>query len=306
VQVTRDGGATWSNVAANVPGVPGGTWVSRVVASRYDAETAYVSFDGHRRADRRPYVFKTTDLGLTWSAAMEGIPAGSPVHVVTEDPVNPALLFAGTEFGAYYSLDAGGSWSSLRLDMPTVAVHDLVVHGRDGDLVAATHGRGIWILDDITALQQATSDALVQDAFLFESRTATQWTDQSRGGFYGDFVYHGENPPDAALIHFHVREARPVEVEIRDLTGELRHTASIDAHAGINRYAWNMRFGGGQRARGAFAQEASGRRGGGRGRRGRGRGGPRAEPGTYRVVLRVGELELSGTLSVRRDPLLDR
>ena len=168
----------------------------------------------------------TTDYGKTWTSIAGGIPDGQPVYVIREDPKNRNLLFLGTEFGVFFSVDAGKQWSSLKLNMPTVAFHDLLIHPRDNDLIAATHGRGIWILDDISALQQATPQVLASDAQLFDaSRPATRWLRIQRGGYgRGDLYFKGENPPAGGLVHYFLKAAPqgPATVEITD--GDQRKT----------------------------------------------------------------------------------
>ncbi|MGZ5554309.1 MAG: WD40/YVTN/BNR-like repeat-containing protein [Candidatus Aminicenantales bacterium] len=247
VQLTKNDGVTWTNVRPAIKGVPPGLWCSRVEASHFDDATCYVTFDGHRSDDFHPYVFKTADFGKTWTSISAGIPEGQPVYVIREDPVNKSLLFLGTEFGAFFSLDGGASWSSLLLNMPTVAFHDLLIQHRDGDLLAATHGRGIWILDDISALRKATEGILGQDAFLFEpSKPGTRWLRIARGGYgRGDLFFKGQNPPEGAPINFYVK-AKPdatATLEIADPSSTLKTTYILDAaEAGINRLVWDMRF----------------------------------------------------------------
>ncbi len=247
VQVTRNGGATWANVRPNIKGVPPGIWCSRVEASRFDDGTCYATFDGHRSDDFHPYVFKTADFGKTWTAIAAGIPDGQSVYVIREDLVNKDLLFLGTEFSVFFSRDAGATWSSLLLNMPTVAFHDLVIHPRDHDLIAATHGRGIWILDDITALRKATGDVVKQDAALFEpAKPGTRWLRVQRGGYgRGDLFFKGENPPDGALLHFYVKAKpeAPATLEVADPAGTAKTTYILDdLGPGIGRVAWDLRF----------------------------------------------------------------
>ncbi len=247
VQVTQNGGVKWTNVGANISGVPENTWVSRVEASRFDEGTCYVTFDGHRSDDFHPYVFKTEDYGKTWTNITNNIPDGHAVYVIREDPVNKNLLFVGTEFDVFVSWNGGKSWADLSLNMPTVAFHDLVIHPREHDLIAGTHGRGIWILDDISALRQATDDVLAEDAALFETdRPGTQWLRLSRGGYgRGNLFFQGENPPQGALINYYLK-AKPdtsASLEIMDITGNLKTTYLLDeAEAGIGRIEWDMRF----------------------------------------------------------------
>ena len=261
VQLTRNDGAAWTNITANFtdmktgkpkPGItgarfPAGLWCSRVEASHFDDGTCYVTFDGHRSDDFRPYVFKTTDFGKTWTSITAGIPDNQPVYVIREDPVNKNLLFLGTEFGAFFSRDGGLSWASLNLNLPTVAVHDLLIQPRDNDLIAATHGRGIWILDDITALRQASDGVLGQDAYVFEpGKPGTRWLRISRGGYgRGDLFFKGENPPEGALVNYYLK-AKPDAAATLEISDPLSQAKTVfildDAQAGINRIVWDFRF----------------------------------------------------------------
>ncbi|MCI0435119.1 MAG: hypothetical protein L0271_15980 [Gemmatimonadetes bacterium] len=329
VQLTRDGGRTWTNVRTNVPGVPTHRWVSRVEASNYDPARAYISFDGHRSDDFRPYVFRTTDYGRTWTSLAAGLPQNHPVYVVREDPKNPDLLFAGTEFALFATVDGGRSWHRLMNGFPTVPVHDLVIHPRDNDLVAGTHGRGIWILDDITPLQQLTPAVLAADVHLFENRVSTRWHGMSRGATRGQFLFMGRNPlsiqqqnpsnnaPDltnTASIAFYLRNAPagPVNLEISSMDGQQTVTLPVQARQGINVFRWNLRFVAPQQDVAGQGRGAGGGRGavagGGRGRGGfgggRGGGAPEVAAGTYRVRLTAGGTTREGTVTVRDDPEL--
>ncbi len=247
VQLTRNAGATWTNVRDNVPDVPQGLWVSRVEASHFNDGTCYLTFDGHRSDNFKPYVFKTTDYGKTWTNIVANLPDGQPVYVIREDPKNRNLLFLGTEFAVYYSRNSGGTWTNMSLNMPTVAFHDLLIHPRDNDLIAATHGRGLWILDDISALEQTTDTVADSDAYLYDNkRPGTQWLRIQRGGYgRGDLFFRGENPPQGGLIHYYLKAgpSSPVTLEITDPTGQ-RKTVFVldDAGPGINRIAWDFRF----------------------------------------------------------------
>jgi len=247
VQLTQDGGSTWTNVRENVPDVPEGIWVSRVEASHFAKETCYLTFDGHRSDLFKPYVFKTTDYGKTWINISGNLPDGGPVYVIREDLKNKNLLFVGTEFAVFFSRDCGKNWTNLSLNMPTVAFHDLMIHPRDNDLIAGTHGRGIWILDDISPLQQATDKVLSSEAFLFENdRPGTQWLSLRRGGYgRGNLFFQGENPPEGATINFYLKDkpSGPVSIEIADATGKLKTTFSLkNPEAGVNRLMWDMQF----------------------------------------------------------------
>ncbi len=247
VQVTQNDGGEWTNVRGNVPDVPEGIWVSRVEASRFKDGTCYLTFDGHRSDNFKPYVFKTTDYGQTWTNISANLPDGGPVYVIREDLKNKNLLFLGTEFKVFFSIDGGQKWTDLGLNMPTVAFHDLQIHPRDNDLIAGTHGRGIWILDDISPLQQASEKVLESEAFLFDDgKVGTQWLRLNRGGYgRGNLFFQGENPPDGATISFYLKDKStgPITLEITDATGTLKTTYTLkDAEAGISRLMWDMRF----------------------------------------------------------------
>ncbi len=242
VQITQNGGKTWSNVRSLIPEVPEDHYVSRVEASHFDPGTAYVSFDGHENADFRPWVFLTRDYGKTWRNITANLPQSHPVYVVREDLKNPQLLFVGTEFAVFFSLNGGRTWSKLNQNLPTVAVHDLVIHPRDNDLIAGTHGLGIWIMDDISPLQQATEDVLSSSAYLFRNRDAVRWFSVRTGGSGGSLYFEGENPPGDAGINYFLGKAAAgdVKFEISDVTGNFKRTYTVDAEPGIHRLFWDM------------------------------------------------------------------
>ena len=261
--------------------VPARTWVSRVEPSHFDAATAYVSFDGHRNSNFKPYVFKTTDFGATWTNITGNLPQRDPVYVVKEDLRNPSLLFVGTEFGVYATIDGGARWHKMMTDMPTVAVHDLVIHPRDNDLIAATHGRSLWILDDITPLQQLTPAVLAADAHAFTNRVATIWKAISRGATRGHLLFQGRNPltiaqrppanspselQNSATVTFYVAKAPagPAKIEITSADART-FTADVPVTVGINRYFWPLRFGAAPAGGGGGGRGGGGRGGGGRG-----------------------------------------
>jgi hypothetical protein len=323
VQVTRDSGGRWTNVRGAIRGVPAGTWVSRIEASHHDPAVAYVAFDGHRDDVFTPWIFRTRDYGRSWTNITANIPAGQVIHVIREDLRNPNLLFAGSEFAVFASLDGGRRWARFMSNLPTVATHDLVIHPRDMDLVAGTHGRSIWIADDITPLQQLTPEVRAAPAHLFEQRQATIWENVGRGGQRGHFWFGGENPPsilpsgnlprgsiaNAALIAYYIGQTPNAEptLEIADSSGQHRGIVTLPGRPGIHRYRWNLRF------PGPAATSSEGGRGGGGGDdepptgRGGGRGGGSfipAGPGTYNLTLTVDGKEYRSTLVVRPDPIL--
>ncbi len=228
LHVTRNGGATWTSVRENVGGVPRNTWVSRVRPSAFAAERCYVTFDNHRMGDMTTYVYVTEDFGQTWLKLGGDLPTDDPAYVITEDPVNENLLYVGTESGIYVSLDRGGSWRRFNNNLPVVPVHDVVVHPREHDLIIATHGLSLWIMDDVTGLQGLTPEAMASAFTLLPHRTATAWNMQGEQVSRGDKVFAGENPPDGFTVSYWI--GTPVESVKITLTGvDGEEYRSIDA-----------------------------------------------------------------------------
>jgi photosystem II stability/assembly factor-like uncharacterized protein len=259
VQVTRDGGKTWSSVFTNVPGLKPNAWIPTVDASHSDAGTAYVAADHHQDDDYAPYAYMTTDYGKTWKRITGDIPTNAAwVHVVREDPRNRNLLYMGTEMGVWASWDRGAHWVSLRGDLPVTPVRDIQVHPRDNDLLLATHGRGLYIMDDVSALQNLSA-AQTTDATLFDIRPAVRWNQWNRDGNLGQKKWTGENPPQGALITYYLKSQPPGEVNITisDKDGRpVRRMRRVADDAGINRVVWDLRHdppaggGGGRGGRG--------------------------------------------------------
>ena len=210
VQVTEDGGKNWRKID-KFPGVGDMAYVSRIVTSNHDANTAYVSFDNHQNNDFKPYLLKTTDAGRTWTSLTANLPKNGPVLAIAEDHVNPNLLFAGTEFGLWFSVDGGQKWIQLKGGMPTIAVRDLNIHKRENDLIVATFGRGIYILDDYTPLRLIKPESLRQDAGVFPIKDALMYIQsQPLGGrgksFQGERYYTADNPPFGATVTWYLKE----------------------------------------------------------------------------------------------------
>ena len=303
LQVTRDGGASWRNVVGSVPGLPKGTYVSRVVASRHAEGRAYATFDGHRSDDFSIYAYVTDDYGATWRKITAGIPDDKGVlNVIREHPRNPDLLFAGGEYGAYVSFDRGAGWTRLRLNLPTVPVDDIAVHPRDNDLVLATHGRSIWILDDIAPLAELTDAVLAADLHLFTIRPAIQWRTRSPGGSTGHKMFFGENPPGGIIVNYHLgakpAEGQGVKIVIADGAGKTVRELDGTSDIGVNRVVWDMRMA-------SPIPPAPGGRGAGGGAGGGffgGAVGPRVDPGAYTVTVSAGSASARGTAVVRDDP----
>jgi len=339
LQVTRDGGKTWKNVASKVPGVPKGTYVSRVIASHHTDGTAYATFDGHRSDDFDIYVFTTTDFGETWKAIRNGIPDNKGVvNVIREHHRNPDLLFAGTEYGAYVSFNRGANWTRLKMNLPMVPVDDIQIHPRDNDLILATHGRSIWILDDITPLEQMTVSVASADLHVFDSNAAINWRKSGRtsSASRGHKMFFGENPADGALIQYYLKKGteegdeelsetagaqeqgqqqadrqqdqqRPrVRITITDAEGKVVRNLDGAARTGINRVVWNFR------ANSPIPQQVlAGLGGPGGGGGGFGfaaqlrQGGGRVDPGTFTVKVSWEGKELSKSLEVKEDPRVE-
>jgi photosystem II stability/assembly factor-like uncharacterized protein len=244
LQVTRDGGKTWANVVANVPGLPANTWVSYVEAGHYDEATAYVTFDGHMLGDMKTYVYRTQDFGKTWQALATADVRGY-AHVVREDTVNANLLFLGTEFGLYASLDGGASWGKFSSSLPPVAVHDIVIHPREADLLIATHGRGIYIVDDITPLRKLTPELLNAEVAFLESRPSEMKIPAGEQRFDGDTEFTAYSPENTAWITYYLKKRHifgDLRIEIYDAKGALMYSVPGGRRRGLNRVEWPMRL----------------------------------------------------------------
>lgn len=243
LQISRDGGASWKDVVKAVPGLPANTWCSRVEASGFDPGTAYAAFDGHRTDDYATYLFKTTDYGRSWKSIKANLPFGW-VHVVREDPRNHRLLYAGTEFGVFASLDGGESWFPLRNNLPTVAVHDIAVHPRENDLIIGTHGRGIWILDDISYLQEMSDAVLEEAVHLFGVRPVTNFWQGSRGESFGKPSFAARNPASGAAFTTWLKTASKDKLRavIKDAAGKPVYEMDISQKAGLSRDNWALQY----------------------------------------------------------------
>ena len=294
LQVTRDGGRSWTNVAKNLPGVPANTWVSHVEAGRHDEATAFATLDGHTTGDMKTWVFKTTDFGKTWRSLVTPELAGY-AHVVRQDLVNPDLLFLGTESGLFLSVDGGARWARFTGgEFPPVAVRDMAIHEREGDLILATHGRGIWILDDLTPLRRLTRDVLEREAAFLPSRPSVMVIPTSVQEWPGDEEFIGTNPQEAAPIAYYLKKRHmfgDLRLEVYDARGALVSTLPAGKRKGLNRVLWPMRqkqprIPGGKtviQSPGAFW-------------------GPRVPGGAYTVKLVKGDQTLASEVQLVPDP----
>ncbi|HWY56771.1 MAG TPA: hypothetical protein VNZ03_20055 [Terriglobales bacterium] len=294
LQITRDGAKTWTNVVGNVSGLAKNSWVSTIEASRFDEATAYATFDRHTFGDMKPYAYKTTDYGKTWTSLnLQDNGVLGYAHVIKEDTVDPNLLFVGTEFGLWISVDGGQRWAQYKAtNFPSVAVRDLVVHPRESDLVLATHGRGIWIIDDISPLRALTPELMAKDATLIEGPPAIQYLNANGGWPEGDESFNGPSRPTDAFIDYYQKRRHifgDLKIEIFDQDGKLVDTIPGSKHRGVNRATWSMRLRPPVVPPAASALFAAAQ-------------GPRVLPGTYTIKMTKGDQTYSEPLKVVLDP----
>ena len=293
LQLTRDGAKTWTNVVDKISGLPKNSWVSSVKASLYDEGTAYVTFDRHTFGDMKPYAFKTTDFGQTWTPLISpdsGI--SGYAHIITEDTKDKDLLFLGTEFGLWISIDGGKQWARYKgSNFPAVAVRDIVIQPRTSDLVIATHGRGIWIIDDISSLRALTPELMAKDAVLLDT-TSVQYLNSNGGWAEGDATFNGPSRSNAAYITYYQRSRHifgDMKIEIFDSAGKLVDTIPGSKHRGLNRATWSMTLKAPivpPAATAAFGAAT----------------GPRVLPGLYTIKLTKGDQVYTSKLNVVMDP----
>jgi len=302
LHVSMNGGAEWSHVEGRVPDLPPNSPVSHIEPSVTSAGLAYCAFDRHMLDDFRPYLYRTTDFGLTWMNLTGNLPDRAYVWVVREDPRDPRILYAGTELGIFITFDRGQEWIKLHMgNLPAVAVHDILIHPRENDLIIGTHGRSIWILDDISFLQELAPEHLGQDAYIFTMKPALRFGMKATRYGIGDRVFRGQNPSYGALITYYIREEpgqdEVVFLEILDESRQvLRRLSEIPRHAGLNRTAWDLRLDGPRpRRKESVEQDVFFR----------GPTGPQVLPGNYTVRLGVGEQTFEKPLRILFDPSVD-
>jgi photosystem II stability/assembly factor-like uncharacterized protein len=311
IQITRDEGKNWSNITPK--DLPEWSRISQIEASPHDAGTAYVAADRHQSDDLKPYIYKTSNYGQSWTKLTNGIPDGSFVRAVREDPKKRGLLYAATENGVYVSFNDGADWRSLKLNLPTTPVHDLVV--KDNDLVVATHGRAFWILDDLSPLRQFTDDVAKKNVYIYAPGTAYR-IQAGDSGEHHPSKRTGQNPPAGAVIYFYLKDApksgTETKVEILDASGKVVRKYSsaetelldeppgpddkkpekeIKPDAGLNRFVWDLRYEDAHRISGYYLWEYN-----------VGAKGPVAAPGQYQVRLTVGSESQVVPLELKLDP----
>jgi len=310
VQITRDGGKNWTNVTKNIPNMLSWGTVSNIEASRYNPGTAYITVDGHQVNNRDPFVYKTTDYGKTWKAITNGIPHTmvSYAHCVREDPVRQGLLYVGTEGGLFVSYDDGANWQSLQNNLPHAPVYWITIQEQFNDLVIATYGRGFWILDDLTPLQQLTSEIQNSAAHLFTPRAAYRFRGLTVPYSSSDDPTAGQNPPYGASINFYLKTAPKAEpsIKIVDAEGKTLRTIRGTRSAGMNRVWWDLRTEQSKEVRlrtaPAYASEVRMNAEGWRALPEGGRMTILVPPGTYTVKLSVDGQDFSQPLTVFKDP----
>jgi photosystem II stability/assembly factor-like uncharacterized protein len=299
VQVTRDGGQNWENVTANIKGLgPNDNWVTRIEASHFVEGGVYLTVSRHQVDDYKPYVFKSEDFGRTWTSLRGNLPDYGYLHTIRESPGNRNLLFVGSEFGLFISADGGRTWIPYKGEFPTVAVRDIQIHPREHDLMIGTHGRGVWIIDDIRPLDGLTAEAVKSEAVLFEVKPAVLFAYRTTVDNYSDAGYAGANSPYGAAVSYYLNPSvaggGKIRLSIQDQDGREVAAPFMTRTPGLNRVYWNLR-GGAEEA--ALAPDAAG---GGR-RRFAGLA-PYAPPGEYKAVLEVNGRKIESPFAVLEDP----
>ena len=293
LQVTRDGGKSWTNTVANIAGLPKNAWVSYVEAGRHAEGTVFATFDLHTTGDMRPYAYTSNDFGQSWTPLIaEGSGVKGYAHVIRQDFVNPNLLFLGTELGLWVSLDGGRQWAQYKGgDLPNVAVRDLAIHPRDHDLVIATHGRGIWIVDDIRPLRALTPETLNQDIAFLVQGPIEQKLGAFGGWSNGDAVFVGQNSPNDAVITYYQKKRHifgDMKLDVVDAEGKVIGTIPSSKRRGLNRVRWSMRLKAPKvptAASAAFGASV----------------GPRVVPGTYTVRMAKDKNTFTAPLQIVTD-----
>ena len=296
-RISRNGGASWDDAQTRFPGLPAGAWFAGVEASRAADGTAYVTVDNHRSNDFRNYIYRTTDFGRTWTSIVGDLPPERVARTLREDPRNPNLLYLATEFGMYLSWDLGQHWIPLRNNMPTMPFNDMQVHPRDNALVLASHARGIWILDQVNALQELTPAVAAKASHLFSIQPAYQIRTTNLRPHTGDMIFRGETPANGALLDFWVAQAgTSVTMTVRDATGAVVQRLTPTGQRGINRVVWNLRDADIPLRGGGGEDDDEGPRAS--------TPGPLVLPGRYTVQLEAGGVTTTQSVVVREDPRL--
>ncbi len=295
LQISSNGGRDWTNVVGRLPALPPSPRISGIEPSRHNVGTVYVTVSNYRNDDFGNYVYKSTDSGKSWRSIVGDLPANRVARTIREDLRQPGVLYLGTELGLFYTADDGEHWSGLGGNLPTVAVNDLVIHPRDNDLILGTHGRGIWILDNINSLQELTQQVLASEAHLFTIESVEMIRYSREGGHRGDMIFRGANPARGAIIDYYLESsldsADAITLAVYDSDG--RKITQLNPHrdTGINRVIWDLHH-----SRLGPSDVGSGPPG---------PAGPWVLPGSYTVILTLGEQRLEQTLDIHEDPRID-
>ena len=287
LQRSRDGGRTWDNLTPNLPGVPDQTYVTRLIASAHSASRVYVTLDGHRNDDYSTYAFVSDDYGDSFESLAGTLPPEAALNVIREHHENEDFLVTGGEFGVYVTLDRGANWHRIGGQIPTVPVDDLAIHPRENDLILGTHGRSVWIADDIAPLSTLDAAVFETDLHLFPVRDAVAWRMYTHKGSTGHKFFIAPNPPEGALLHIHAREAGEAGITIRGADGSVVRSLKAELEPGLNRANWDLRHDSPVESTGGFGGPPSG---------------PRVLPGTYTVEVTWGEASAQGAVTVSEDP----
>ena len=299
LRMSTDDGKSWTDLQDRLPGAPKSSWFGGIEASRHNAGTVYVAMDNHRSNDLGNWIYKSSDGGKTFVNIAGDMPAGRVVRTIREDVKNPNLLFAATEIGLFFTPNGGTNWIELKNNMPTLPFNDLVIHPRDNDLVLASHGRGIWILDKINALQELTPQVIASPSHLFTVAPSYQIRQTNLKAHTGDMWFRGENPANGALIDYWIgAPGTAPTITVHTASGQLVNTLRGTGNRGVNRVVWNLREAD-LPIRGGFSEED------GDAPRGGGMPGPLVAPGTYIVRLVAGNQKHEQRVEVREDPRID-
>ena len=305
VQMTRDGGKTWNKVSDNIKGLPEWGRVQQVEASPFDAGSAYVAFDLHEMENNKPYVYKTKDYGKTWTAIIKGLPESDPARVVRENPNKKGWLVAGTETGLFYSANDGESWTPIKSELPTVPIYDLKFVKKTHDLLVASHGRGLFAMDNITPLEEFTPEVQAKDLHVFPTLPAQMWHTWNKRGF-SQAGFTAPNPPNGAVVTYYLKseievspelkkkKQTPVKITVTDEAGNLVRTVYGPSKAGVNRATWGLEYQEATKLNSAPEREPS--------EFFDNAGGPPVTPGTYKITVTVNGKAETTTVQVEPDP----
>ena len=304
VQVTKDGGKSWTNVTKNIPDLPKWGRIYQIEVSPFSPAKCYIAVDFHMLDNNKPYVYKTDDYGKNWTSINKGLPSDEPAHVVREDPNQKGLLVLGNETGLFYSKNDGETWEPLKSNFPTAPVWDLKFVKQTHDIAVATHGRGVFILDNITPLEELNNKIEKSDFHLFSIQPSYFFNTWRKGGFNSSSKYKAPNPPSGAVIDYYLKSSikhkkgdkkkhnAPVEIKITDSNGTLIDTLHGTSHEGINRITWNLRYKGAEH----LSSDTTG------GKHPSTHNGPRVLPGTYNISVSVNGKTETQKVKVKPDP----